>query len=302
MLAQVLREVREASGAIGPSFFEATTAAALLAFSRYPADACVVEVGLGGRLDATNVITPIVAGIASIGRDHEQFLGAELAGIAAEKAGIAKPGVPLVVLAQQPEAEQAVTRVAAEAGAPVLLEGRDWLIDPSLAPTLPGAHQLRNANLAAAMLAAQDRLPVTREQLRPGLSAARWPARFQRLVEGPLANGVATWLDGAHNPEAAQALAALLAERGPMHLVLGILSNKDAGAVVAALAPHALSLTFVPVPDHEHHDPAALAARFGGRSAMSLQAALARLPAPRLIVGSLYLAGEALALNGEAPD
>ena len=302
LLAQVLREVREASGAIGPSFFEATTAAAFLAFSRIPADSCVVEVGLGGRLDATNVITPIVAGIASIGRDHEQFLGAELAGIAAEKAGIAKPNVPLVALAQQPAAQQAVARVAAEAGAPLLLEGRDWNIDPSLAPVLSGAHQLRNANLAAAMLAAQDRLAVNREQLREGLATANWPARFQRLADGPLTNGVATRLDGAHNPEAAQALAALLVAGGPMHIVLGILANKDAGAIVAALAPNALSLTFVPVPDHEHHDPAALAQQYGGRAAPTLEDALAPLPAPRLIVGSLYLAGEALALNGEAPD
>jgi dihydrofolate synthase/folylpolyglutamate synthase len=302
MLAQVLREVREASSAIGPSFFEATTAAALLAFSRTPADACMIEVGLGGRLDATNVITPIVAGIASIGRDHEQFLGDQLAGIAAEKAGIAKPGVPLVALAQQPEAEEAVSRVATDTGAPLLLEGRDWTIDPSLVPALPGPWQLRNANLAAAMLAAQDRLAVSRAQLRRGLATARWPARFQRLADGPLTGGVATWLDGAHNSEAAAALAGLLAAEGPMHLVLGILANKDAGAIVAALAPHALSLTFVPVPDHDHHDPAALAGRFAGRAAQSLEDALAPLPAPRLIVGSLYLAGLALSLNGEAPD
>jgi dihydrofolate synthase/folylpolyglutamate synthase len=274
----------------------------LLAFSRTPADACVIEVGLGGRLDATNVVTPIVAGIASIGRDHEQFLGDQLAGIAAEKAGIAKPGVPLVVLAQQPEAEATVSRVATETGAPLLLEGRDWNIDPSLVPALPGPWQLRNANLAAAMLAAQDLLAVSRAQLRRGLATARWPARFQRLADGPLTDGVATWLDGAHNPEAADALARLLAAEGPMHLVLGILANKDAGAIVAALAPHALSLTFVPVPDHDHHNPAALAGRFAGRAAETLEEALAALPAPRLIVGSLYLAGLALSLNGEQPD
>jgi dihydrofolate synthase/folylpolyglutamate synthase len=112
----------------------------------------------------------------------------------------------------------------------------------------------------------------------------------------------ATWLDGAHNAEAAAALAILLARFGNMHIVLGILANKDAASIVGALAPHALSLTFVPVPDHAHHDPIDLAVRFGGRSAPSLQEALADLPEPRLIAGSLYLAGEALRLNEEYPD
>ena len=117
-----------------------------------------------------------------------------------------------------------------------------------------------------------------------------------------MANGIETWLDGAHNPDAATALAAVLGQRGPMHLVVGILANKDAAAIVGLLAPHALSMTFVPIPDHEAHDPAGLAARFHGRAAQSLEEALAPLPAPRLIAGSLYLAGTALTLNGERPD
>ena len=302
-LADLLREVREASGDIGPSFFEATSATAFLAFSRNPADACVIEVGLGGRLDATNVIeTPLVCGIASVARDHEQFLGSDLAGIAAEKAGIARAEFPLVTLAQPRMAEQAIARVAAEAGAALLLEGRDWNVDPSLVPVMPGAWQLRNANLAWQMLLAQEMLPVTIEQFREGLAAATWPARFQRLADGPLANGRETWVDGAHNPDAAEALAGLLADREPMHMVLGILANKDAERIVELLAPRAASLSFVPVPDHAHHDPAELAAKFGGRAAASLQEALADLPSPRLIVGSLYLAGEALSLNAEFPD
>lgn len=302
-LAVLLRRVREASGGIHPSFFEATTAAAFLAFADHPADAYVIEVGLGGRLDATNVIDrPLVCGIASVGHDHQQFLGEDLAGIAAEKAGIAKPGVPLVCLAQRPEAEEAILRIAGQRGAALLLEGRDWTLDPSLVPALPGPHQVRNANLAWRMLAAQDRLAVIHDQFRHGLATARWPARFQRLADGPLTSGVATWLDGAHNPEAAAALAKLLEREGRMHIVLGILANKDADAIIRTLEPQALSLTFVPVPDHDSHDPVNLQARYGGRAATSLGQALDGLPGPRLIAGSLYLAGQALAENREIPD
>ena len=302
-LAEVMARVLDANEAVGGSLFEVNTAAALLAFAATQADAVVLEVGLGGRLDATNVVDrPAATGIASIGLDHQQFLGTTLAQVGAEKAGIAKPGVPLVALAPPPEALAAIERVAAQTGAPLLLEGRDWTIDPALRPGLAGDHQMRNANLAWQMLAAQDKLPVARATFAQAIAAAAWPARFQLLADGPLTQGVPTWIDGAHNPDAATALAALLAKRGPMHLVLGILANKDVEAIIASLAPHALSLTYVPVPDHDYHPPDALAARFGGRAATGLADALARLPAPRLIAGSLYLAGEALALNGERPD
>ena len=302
-LADVMARVLDANDSIGGSLFEVNTAAAFLAFAATPADAVVLEVGLGGRLDATNVIDwPLVTGIASIGLDHQHFLGDTLGAIAAEKAGIARPGVPLVCLAQPAEAEGSIERVATEVGARLLLEDRDWALDPSLVPALPGAHQVRNANLAWQMLAAQDRLSVPRNVFRDAIANASWPARFQRLADGPLTQGVETWLDGAHNPDAAAALAALLKHRNPMHVVFGILANKDVAAIVETLAPLALSLTFVPIPDHEAHDPAALAARFNGRAAASLEEALADLPAPRLIAGSLYLAGHALALNGEVPD
>jgi len=152
------------------------------------------------------------------------------------------------------------------------------------------------------MLSAQEQLSVPRATFLNAVATARWPARFQRLSHGPLVGEIATWLDGAHNPGAARALADALAETGAMHIILGILANKDADAIVAALRPQALSFTFVPVPDHDHHDPDDLARRFGGRAAASLQDALANLPAPRLIAGSLYLAGAALAANGEIPD
>ena len=302
-LADVMARVLDANDAVGGSLFEVNTAAALLAFADTPADAVVLEVGLGGRLDATNVVAaPLVTGVASIGLDHQHFLGDTLAAIAAEKAGIARRGVPLVCLAQPAEALTAIERVAANIAAPLLLEGRDWRHDPSLIPALPGEHQIRNANLAWQMLSAQDRLPVPRVTFAKAIATATWPARFQRLADGPLTNGIETWLDGAHNPDAATALAALLAVRGPMHLILGILAGKDAAAIVTALAPHALSLTFVPIPDHDAHVPADLAQRFNGHAAASLEEALAPLPAPRLIAGSLYLAGSALAANGERPN
>jgi dihydrofolate synthase / folylpolyglutamate synthase len=303
LLAELLAEVLDASPGIAPSFFEVATATALLAFSRTPADATVLEVGLGGRLDATNVVgRPAACGIAAIGIDHQAFLGDTLVQIAAEKAGIAKPGVPLVCLAQDREPEQAIARVAAERGARLRLEGRDWSMDLGLQPGLEGRHQLRNANLAWQMLISQDAVRVDRDDFLAGIRAARWPARFHQLADGPLARGRATWLDGAHNGDAALALAANLRARGPMHLVLGILANKEAAAIVGALAPYALSLTFVPVPEHEHHEPHRLAEQFGGRAAESLQQALSDLPEPRLIAGSLYLAGEALRLNAQVPD
>ena len=302
-LADLLAEVLDAGGDIEPSFFEVTAAVALLAFARTPGDAAVIEVGLGGRLDATNVIErPLACGIAALGIDHQQFLGKSLVEIAGEKAGIAKSGVPLVALAQAPEAEEAIQKVADERGVPVLLEGRDWAIDPTLRSSLLGEHQVRNANLAWQMLQAQEHLTVGRASFLSGLTSAQWPARFQQLADGPLTRGVETWLDGAHNVEAARALSALLADHGPKHIVLGILANKDADAIVAELTPHALSFTFLPVEDHAHHDPAELAKMFGGRCANSLEQALGSLRAPRLIAGSLYLAGESLRLNDQIPD
>ena len=303
LLEALLSEVIDAGDGIEPSFFEVSTAVALLAFARTPADACILEVGLGGRLDATNVVEgPLVTGVASLGLDHQQFLGSDIISIAREKASIAKRGVPLVSLAQLAEAEAAIAEVAAERGAPLLIEGRDWTVEADLQPGLEGPHQKRNAGLAWTMLSAQDEFHVPRATFLKAIASARWPARFQRLRDGPISRGIGTWVDGAHNPAAAAALADVLVERGPMHLVLGILANKDADAIVSALAPHALSLTFVPVVDHDHHDPAELARRFDGRAADSVAEALAGLPAPRLIAGSLYLAGEVLAANGENPD
>lgn len=301
-LAALLAEVLDSSDGIEPSFFEVATAAAFVAFARTPADACLLEVGLGGRLDATNIVEhPLVTGIASVALDHQHYLGPDVASIAREKAGIAKRGVPLVSVAQLHDAEQVIVEVAGERGAILLLEGRDWSVDSDLEPGLAGAHQRRNAGLAWAMLSAQDRLSVPRATFLRAIRQVQWPARFQQLRNGPISSGKGTWIDGAHNAAAAEALAGILADRGPMHIVLGILANKDADAIVSALKPHALSLTFVPVPDHAHHDPAELARQFGGCSAGSVKEALADLPEPRLIAGSLYLAGAVLAANEQVP-
>jgi dihydrofolate synthase / folylpolyglutamate synthase len=299
-LAPLLAEVLDAAEAhaIGPSFFEATTAAAFLAFSRIPADYCVIEVGLGGRLDATNVVTPRVCGIAQIGIDHQAFLGETLAEIAGEKAGIAKPGVPLFCLEQEPEARARITAVATDAGAPLRIEGRDWTIDETFKPALPGAHQLRNANLAARMARSAG---IDHEAVRAGIASARWPARLQRLAPGPLVGAREVWLDGAHNPACAKAIACGLSA-SPRHLILGILANKDADGIVAPLAAHALSLTFVDVPDHPSHSAMELARRWHGQTAPDLATALSLSAGPAMIVGSLYLAGEALRMNDQIPD
>ena len=303
VLEALLVEILDCSDDLQPSFFEVATAAAILAFARTPADACLLEVGLGGRLDATNIIDqPLVSGIASIGIDHQQYLGVTLAEIATEKAAIARADVPLIALAQPAEAEAAIIATAAAAGAELRLEGRDWTPDRALVPDLPGAHQIRNANLAWQMLVAQDLFAIAHDDFVASLKRVEWPARLQRLSDGPLTGGKETWIDGAHNGDAAAALGEYVATAGPMHLVLGILANKDADEIVGLLKPHALSLTFVPVPDHDHHDPSELAKRFGGKAASSLADALRKLPAPRLVAGSLYLAGAALDANEEAPD
>lgn len=294
LLAEVLDEAE--AHAIGPSFFEATTAAAFFAFSRTPADYCVIEVGLGGRLDATNIIErPLVTGIAQVGIDHQAFLGDTLGEIAREKAGITKPGVPLFCLAQQADASAAIERVV---GPQLRLEGRDWTMDESLVPSLAGAHQRRNANLAAQMA---RHAGIDDAAVRTGIATAQWPGRLQKLAPGPLAHAGDVWLDGAHNPACAKALAVEIAAH-PRHLILGILANKDAEGIVAPLAPHALSLTFVDVPGHASHDASDLARRWNGASAPDLVAALAALLGPVLVAGSLYLVGEALRLNDQLPD
>ncbi len=332
LLAELLGEVLDASTDLNASFFEVTTAATFLAFARHPADACVIEVGLGGRFDASNVLeAPAVCGIATLGIDHEAFLLAPepgtpddpLARIAFEKAGIAKADVPLVTQAYPPQAAQAIVAAAAKADAPLHMRGRDWRaeIGDEIAysdaagtlrlplPRLGGAHQADNAALAVAMIRHQDRLTVLAEAMREGILAARWPARMQLLGEGPLtalAPGRRVWLDGGHNPDAGAAIARFFGHSRPIHLILGMLANKNPGAILAPLRGKLASLSVVPVPGHDPHPPEAFAAHsdLPLRSFADVEQALRALPPEGdvLIAGSLYLAGAVLRLNRQVPD
>ena len=342
MLAALLAEVLDAGGDIGASFFEVTTAVAFLAFARTPADACVIEVGLGGRLDATNVIAhPLVTGIAQLGIDHQSFLGDSAVGIAGEKAGIAKPGVALVTMDYEPDLADRVAHVAMQAGAPVHALGTAWHIAVDATrlryedardrfdlplPAMAGPHQPGNFALATAMLRHQTRLPVPTEALATAARDTHWPARMQRLRPGALVEllppGSQLWLDGGHNPAAAGAIATTLHQiavpgtgRSEVHLVLGMLSNKDPAGLLRPFAKIATTLHAVPIARHEHHTSATLAAvahtlGIAAHSATDIGSALrdiAQIADPAeppivLILGSLYLAGEVLLANGELPD
>lgn len=333
MLAALLAEVLDVAAGVDASFFEVTTAAAFLAFARVPADACVIEVGLGGRLDATNVIArPAACGIAQLGIDHQAFLGDSAVEIAGEKAGIAKRGAPLVTMDYAAPLAARVAAVAEAAGATVLARRRDWdsavyrerlhyrdargRIEAPL-PRLPGAHQASNAALAIAMLRHQDAVAVPDAALKAATLWAEWPARIQRLEPGPLADrlppGTPLWLDGGHNPAAGESIAAHFRSTlgdSKLHLVLGMLANKDPAGLLAPFAGLVASIHPVPVPHHEHHAPEALAKlaaellRVPAAPAADPAAALAAIdaPGPVLILGSLYLAGEVLAANGQLPD
>jgi dihydrofolate synthase / folylpolyglutamate synthase len=275
-LAALLEECEKANGEEPITFFEATTAAAFLAFSREPADIVLLETGLGGRLDATNVVDrPAATAITRISRDHMQFLGETIGQIAAEKAGILKSGVPAVI-APQPSTEAGrVLRERARAlGAPVLAGGADWRVAPQAGgfrfegtgrsldlpmPGLAGLHQTVNAGTALACL---DLLPFPRvpdDAVRRGLCAVEWPARLQRLTRGPLVDklpeGWDLWLDGGHNDSAGEVLAAQAAawagDGRPLALVFGMLATKEPRDFLAPLAPFATSLRAVAIPGEE---------------------------------------------------
>ena len=333
VLAAALEEVEQANAGEGISVFEITTATAFLLFARVPADLLVLEVGLGGRFDATNVVPrPAACAVASVSMDHVEFLGNSLAGIAAEKAGIARPGVPLVTGFQAPEAMAAIERVAGEAGAVLLRRGRDWEIGPEgegllyrdaagvlrlPRPGLPGPHQIDNAGLALAALRAwgPDWLDGA---AAGGFREARWPARLQRLDSGPLAAMLPPdwelWLDGGHNAGAGEVLAEHLQAWGdrPAHLLVGIKKSKAADDFLRPLLPRAASVWAVAEPgQHLAMTPEEIVAASGGMArigphvADALEALLREAdpgrPARVLICGSLYLAGEILKANGTPP-
>ncbi|MBJ7437764.1 MAG: bifunctional folylpolyglutamate synthase/dihydrofolate synthase [Sphingopyxis sp.] len=335
LLAQLLGEVLDASEGLGISFFEVMTAAAFLAFAREPADAAIIEVGLGGRLDATNVMrTPVATGIAQLALDHQFFLGNDLCSIAAEKAGIAKAGVPLVTMDYPGSVADVVGRTARSAGAVWLPRAKSWSsqvkggvayrddlgsLDLPM-PSLAGVHQAENAALAVAMLRHQSRLPVAEHALCAGITTATWPARLQPLGSGPFTTRVRAvegeiWLDGGHNPSAGDMLRRHFFEGGmrphSLTVILAMLAGKDAQGFIAAVAPLIAHLHAVPLAGQQCHPSdylAKLAAIEGvpATAHSSLDAAISALgsedrrPGAMLIAGSLHLAGEILQLNQQA--
>jgi dihydrofolate synthase/folylpolyglutamate synthase len=334
-LADVLDRVERANAGLPITFFEITTAAAFVAFADVPADLCIVEVGLGGVLDATNVIArPAVSVIAPVDIDHREFLGDTIAQIAVEKAGIIKPDAPAVSARQQQEAEDVIDTAAALAGVELTLMGRDFdawnergrllvqtqdrLLDLP-APSLPGEHQFANAGLAVAALLALADPRIDEAAMAAGIAGAIWPARFQRLTVGPLAEtakaaGADLWLDGGHNPHAGQAVARALGDLAardgrPVALISGLLANKDATGFFTPFAPLKAQVFAVTFEGHAAAPAAqiAAAAELAGLRAHAcdgvedaLAKALALSPTPHvLICGSLYLAGEVLAMSEE---
>ena len=325
-LMALLDECVRANGPDQITFFEITTCAAFLAFARTAADWTLLEVGLGGRVDATNVMTPRLSIITPVSIDHQQYLGDTLAEIAFEKAGIIKRGVPVVVGPQDEAGLAVIERQAARMGAPLLAFGQHWhiaeeagrmvyqdengLLDLPL-PNLPGPHQIQNAGAA---LAALRHLGFDAAACEAAVTKAEWPARMQRLRSGPLTTSapkVELWLDGGHNPAGGAAVAATLARmpKRPTHLICGMLNTKDVRGYMTPLAPQIASLIAVSIPGEKNTLPAettrdaALAAGITAMTAPSVAAALATIAAREpearvLICGSLYLAGSVLKENG----
>ena len=336
-LDEILTECEQANGEQPITFFEITTAAAYLAFSRVPADLTVIEVGMGGRYDATNVIAPALSAITPIGYDHTGFLGDKLEGIAGEKAGILKPAVPAVIGRQRDLSAQVIATEAARLAAPLFRMGREWQVTPTAsgfrydsdllgldlpAPALSGAHQIDNAATAVACI---ERLRATGlaigdAAIRAGLGTVDWPARLQKLSRGPLVEalppGCELWLDGGHNEDCGLALARMASDWArepaplPLYLVFGMLTTKDAAGFLRPLARQATAARAVPFPaGHSAFTPAEACAKAADVGldcspandiGAALEDLLATQPAPMriLICGSLYLAGEVLARNG----
>jgi dihydrofolate synthase/folylpolyglutamate synthase len=330
-LLAVLEECERANGGEPITFFEITTAAAFLAFARTAADIVLLETGLGGRLDATNLLRrPAVTAITPVSLDHQAFLGDTVAAIAGEKAGILKPGTPAVIGPQEPDAAAVIEARAAAVGAPLFRWRREWTCEPGGSgmryagrvwrldlplPSLPGAHQIANAGTAIACLEQLRGVTLPPGAIAYGLHRIEWPARLQHLTRGPLVEllpaGWEIWLDGGHNPSAGAALAEVAAgwRDRPLDLVVGILNSKDARGFLAPLAARARSLHAVTIPGEDNPHPAAdiaqtarslgMMAAAAGSIASALHGIAAQQgPARVLICGSLHLAGAVLAANG----
>ena len=337
-LADALAECEANNGDAPITVFEIETAAAFLLFSRNPADVLLLEVGLGGRLDATNVVErPLASVITRVSIDHRDFLGDTIEQIAGEKAGILKRDVPAVIGDQQREALAVIERQAARMRSPLLVAGENWTAteergrlvyqdDDGLldlpAPKLYGRHQFGNAGCAIAALRAGG-LKLPASAFEAGMTRVDWPARMQRLSHGPLPALLPAeselWLDGGHNADGGRAIADTLAdleERVPRPLVLivGMLSTKDSEGFLRNFTGLARRVITVPIHQDKAVPAAELAAVAGNigipalsrdtvESALTVAGKLDLAPAPRvLITGSLYLAGEVLAANGTPPE
>lgn len=339
-LSTTLEECEHVNAGAPITVFEITTAVGLMVFACHPADVLLMEVGLGGRLDATNVVdAPLASIITRISIDHTDFLGDTLEKIAAEKAGILKRSVPAIIAAQNRDALAVIERQAARLQAPLKIAGEDWtateergrlvyqdadgLLDLP-APKLFGRHQFENAGLAIAALRAIKHFKIAPTAYEAGLVKAEWPARLHRLAQGRLVElappGSELWLDGGHNPDGGRAIAAALADleervSRPLVLIAGMLASKDCAGFLSNFTGLARKLIAVPVPSAEkgvHAEELATTARTIGLSATSrdtLTEALAAArklhlePPPRiLITGSLYLAGDVLRENGTPPS
>jgi dihydrofolate synthase/folylpolyglutamate synthase len=330
-LSALLEECERANGDAPITFFEITTAAALLAFVRTPADIVLLEVGLGGRLDATNVVRrPAVTAITPVSLDHQSFLGDTVAAIAGEKAGILKPDVTAVIAPQPNEADAVIEARAAAIGAPLYRSQQEWRCDASDAgmrfagerwdydlplPSLIGAHQIVNAGTAIACLERLVEFALPCEAIANGLRHIDWPARLQLLRRGPLIDAVPpdweVWLDGGHNPLAGEVLGDVAAgwHDRPLYLIVGMMNTKDAAGFIAPLAKHARALAAVTIPGEKNALPAEAIAAAAGSVGMPALTAGSVLAAIRdiarrggsgrvLICGSLYFAGKVLAENG----
>jgi dihydrofolate synthase/folylpolyglutamate synthase len=339
-LVGALDECERANAGAPITLFEITTAAGLLLFARHPADVLLLEVGLGGRLDATNVIDrPLASVITPVSFDHAEHLGNTVGEIAGEKAGILKPGVPAIVAAQPRDALTVIERQAARVkAAPIRIAGEDWTAteergrlvyqdDDGLldlpAPKLYGRHQFENAGVAIAALRAVGDLKLPPAAFEAGIARADWPARMQRLAQGRLAalcpTGSELWLDGGHNADGGRAIANALADleervSRPLVLVIGMLATKDCESFLKNFTGLARRIVAVPIPHQEKSLAAdaivgiARTVSIPAQGEADIEAALAAIgrfaldPPPRiLITGSLYLAGEVLKQNGTPP-
>ena len=331
-LTAMLEECEVANGGAEITFFEITTAAAFLSFARRPADIVLLETGLGGRLDATNLIDqPALTVITPIDLDHQQFLGETIEEIAGEKAGILKPGVTCVVGPQDDRARQVIERRAAQRDAPLLVCDQEWqayeergrlvyqdmggLFDLPL-PRLAGRFQIANAGLAIAALRALDGFTITEADVDAAMLGTDWPGRLARITEGPLLSAAPDdaeiWLDGGHNPSAGRVVAAAIADLEdrvprPLVLIAGMLNTKDPAGFLKPFVGLAQKVITLTIPGEENALSAqdlrdvALSVGLEAETAPSLAAALAAsatdpMQPPRILIcGSLYLAGHVLA-------